>query len=194
MTHGFCPTDRLYNKRFMKRIACPKCGNYITFDETKYETGQSLVFVCDNCSKQFGIRLGKTKLKEKNNLAEAARQAKSSPYGSVNVVENVFCYKQVFPLAMGDNLIGRKNPGSDADIQIETSDPSMDRRHCYVNVSKNKSGELIYKVRDNDSITGTFVGNELLGPKDNMIISDGVVVTIGATSLILKAADSGSDE
>lgn len=33
----------------MKRVRCPKCDNYIQFDETKYEEGQSLVFVCDNC-------------------------------------------------------------------------------------------------------------------------------------------------
>lgn len=46
----------------MKRVRCPKCDNYIQFDETKYEEGQSLVFVCDNCKKQFGIRIGKSKL------------------------------------------------------------------------------------------------------------------------------------
>ena len=32
----------------MKRVRCPKCDNYIQFDETKYESGQSLVFICDN--------------------------------------------------------------------------------------------------------------------------------------------------
>ena len=28
----------------MKRVRCPKCDSYITFDETKYTSGQSLVF------------------------------------------------------------------------------------------------------------------------------------------------------
>ena len=41
----------------MKRVRCPKCDNYITFDETRYETGQSLVFHCPQCGKQFGIRI-----------------------------------------------------------------------------------------------------------------------------------------
>lgn len=27
----------------MKRILCPKCENYLSFDETKYSEGQSLV-------------------------------------------------------------------------------------------------------------------------------------------------------
>ena len=30
----------------MKRVLCPKCENYLYFDETKYSEGQSLVFEC----------------------------------------------------------------------------------------------------------------------------------------------------
>ena len=47
----------------MKRVRCPKCENYLSFDETKYTEGQSLVFVCEHCGKQFSIRLVKCKLK-----------------------------------------------------------------------------------------------------------------------------------
>ena len=47
----------------MKRVLCPKCDNYITFDETKYTEGQSLVFVCDHCKIHFSIRIGKSKIK-----------------------------------------------------------------------------------------------------------------------------------
>ena len=47
----------------MKRVKCPKCDNYIAFDETKYEAGQSLVFECPACGKQFGIRIGVSKLR-----------------------------------------------------------------------------------------------------------------------------------
>ena len=47
----------------MKRVLCPKCENYLFFDETKYSEGQSLVFECEHCGKQFSIRLGKSKVK-----------------------------------------------------------------------------------------------------------------------------------
>ena len=47
----------------MKRVRCPKCDNYITFDEKKYTDGQSLVFQCPQCGKQFGIRIGVSKLR-----------------------------------------------------------------------------------------------------------------------------------
>ena len=42
----------------MKRVRCPKCDHFIPFDETQYEPGQSLVFQCPECGKQFGIRMG----------------------------------------------------------------------------------------------------------------------------------------
>lgn len=62
----------------MKRIRCPKCENYLTFDETKYTEGQSLVFVCENCKKQFSIRLGKTKMK-------APQKEKNCPFSFFDV-------------------------------------------------------------------------------------------------------------
>ena len=173
----------------MKRILCPKCDNYITFDETKYSEGQSLVFICEHCKKQFCIRIGKTKLKATRKEEVLDEQANSQDCGSVVVVENVFAYKQVHPLKEGDNVIGRRNKGTDVDVSIETADPSMDRKHCVINVSRNKQGKLIYTLRDNQSITGTFLMNEILGAKDRVRMNEGDIITLGATTLILRVAE-----
>ncbi len=173
----------------MKRVRCPKCDNYIQFDETKYEAGQSLVFVCDKCQKQFSIRLGKSKLNAANHREEQVDEKEGTQdFGNIVVIENVFAYKQVFPLHEGDNLIGRRNRGETLDIPIESSDPSLDRRHCYINVKRGKQGRMLYTLRDNDSITGTFLMNELLGPKDRVRIEEGAVVTLGATTFIFHEA------
>ena len=48
----------------MKRVLCPKCDNYITFDETKYTEASLWFFICEHCKKQFSIRIGKSKLKD----------------------------------------------------------------------------------------------------------------------------------
>lgn len=173
----------------MKRVLCPKCDNYITFDETKYEPGQSLVFICQHCKKEFGIRLGKSKLKaaEKNQMQEIPED--QTGYGSILVIENVFGYRQVIPLILGDNVIGRRSKGTEINTPIETSDRSMDRMHCIINVAKGKQGETIYTIRDNPSLTGTFLNNELLGDKERVRIEPGAIITIGATTLILKGAE-----
>ena len=177
----------------MKRVRCPKCDNYIQFDETKYEEGQSLVFVCDQCKKQFGIRIGKSKLNAANRREEVVDEIDGlQDYGNIVVVENVFAFKQVLPLKEGDNVIGRRSKGTEVDIPIESNDPSLDRRHCIIHVKRNKQGEVVYTLRDNDSVTGTFLMNELLGPKDRVRIEGGAIITLGATTLILRSAESDS--
>ncbi len=49
-------------------------------------------------------------------------------------------------------------------------DMSMDRRHCIINVKRNRQGELVYTLRDAPSLTGTFLMNEILGDKDRIRI------------------------
>lgn len=173
----------------MKRVRCPKCDEFITFDETNYSEGQSLVFVCPQCGKQFGIRIGKSKLRDTRKEEKLDELADENGFGSIVVIENVFHYKQVIPLKFGDNTIGRYMKGSKTTAPIETNDPSIDINHCTINVSKDKKGNLKYTLRDGPSNTGTFVDNEILGDKERRVIYDGTLFTIGATSIILRAAN-----
>lgn len=174
----------------MKRVRCPKCDQYITFDETKYTAGQSLVFKCPDCGKEFGIRIGVSKLRERQKDENLDENANEEGCGSIVVIENVFHYKQVLPLRMGDNVIGRYQKGNPANCTFETVDPSVDLNHCTITVSRDKRGALRYTLKDNNSNTGTFVDNVELNPKERRIISDGTLFTLGATSIILRSADS----
>lgn len=169
----------------MKRVRCPKCENYLTFDETKYTEGQSLVFVCDQCKKQFSIRLGKSKMSTTRKEEKINEEEFCEAFGNITVIENVFGFKQVLPLQEGDNVIGRRCIGTVINVPIETSDMSMDRIHCIIQVKRNKQGELVYTLRDAPSLTGTFLNNEILGDKDRVRLDDGAIVTIGATTFIL---------
>ena len=172
----------------MKRIRCPKCENYLTFDETKYTEGQSLVFVCDHCKKQFSIRLGKTKMKATQKEEKVNEEEFREAFGNITVIENVFGFKQVLPLQEGDNVIGRRCVGTVINVPIETSDMSMDRIHCIINVKRNKQGQLIYTLRDAPSLTGTFLNNEILGDRDRVRLDNDAIITIGATTFILHQA------
>lgn len=173
----------------MKRVRCPKCDHFITFDETRYEAGQSLVFLCPECGKQFGIRMGVSKLRQtqrEENQTSVEEQMQDSEYGSIVVIENVFHFKQVLPLHLGDNTIGRYQKGNAITTPIETVDPSVDLLHCIINVSRDKRGGLRYTLRDANSNTGTFVDNTEITPRERRIIENGTLFTIGATSILLK--------
>ena len=170
----------------MKRVRCPKCDHYITFDETQYEDGQSLVFECPECRKQFGIRIGASKLRATRKEETVDENENDDAYGSIVVVENVFHYKQVLPLKLGDNVIGRYVKGTAISTPIETVDPSVDTKHCIINVKRDKNGRLVYTLRDAPSNTGTFYMNDILTDYDRVRLEDGSIVTIGATTLILR--------
>lgn len=173
----------------MKRVRCPKCDNFITFDETRYEVGQTLVFSCPQCNKDFSIRMGVSKLRERQKEENPTVESENEGVGTIVVIENKFHYKQVYPLRMGDNVIGRYMKGSKCNTPIETNDPSMDMNHCVINVSRDKRGNLKYVLRDGPSYTGTFVDNQILGDNERRVIKDGTLFTIGATSIILKLKD-----
>ena len=164
----------------MKKIRCPKCDEFITFDETNYPEGQTLVFVCDNCAKQFTIRILKKSQKGNPEL----EKSQSIDLGYVTVLQNEFGAKQEFQLQLGDNVFGRRNKGTVINQPIETRDRSIDRIHCIIHVAIGKNNQIIYTLRDAPSLTGTFLMNEILGDKDKIRIEDGAIITIGAATMI----------
>ena len=178
----------------MKRVRCPKCDTYIVFDETQYTEGQSLVFVCSGCKKEFKIRIGKSKLTGIHQERQIDEQQYSKNYGSIIVVENQFAFKQIIPLDLGDNEFGRYVKGTNINKPIETCDPSVDTFHCAIKVEKKKNGGYRYILRDAPSETGTFYMNDILKDVDRVYLEDGAIITIGATTLILRAADDSDSE
>ena len=173
----------------MKRIRCPKCDEAILFDETQYEPGRILVFECPGCSKKFRLRIPQPVSEQ------PAEEAGPVVYGHLVVLENAFHFKQEIPLYEGENVVGRLVKGTKANAAIKTVDPSVDTTHCMVTVKPLLGGKAKFILRDAPSNTGTFLHNELLGVKERVIISDGDIITIGATTMILREAnDAGETE
>lgn len=175
----------------MKRVRCPKCDEFITFDETKYDTSSTLIFTCPYCGKQFGIRLGTSKVRPRQDDENPEEDAKANDKGcgSITVIENDYCYKQVLPLQMGDNTIGRYMKGNKISMPIETGDLTMDLLHCVINVSRNKRGQLKYVLRDGPSNHGTFVNGERMDSRERRALDNGTVFNIGVTTIILNTGD-----
>ena len=173
----------------MKRVRCPKCDNYIIFDETKYEEGRQLVFQCAECGKQFAIKLGVSKLHKLQRESNPEEDIDDAQYGSLHVIENVFHFKQILPLRIDKNIIGKYAKGNDINCPIESSDPSLDLHHCIITVSKGKNDKFKYVLQDGPSNTGTFVFNNILGDREQRVIEHGTLFTLGATSIILHTND-----
>ena len=173
----------------MKKVRCPKCNSYTLFDETRYQPGQRLVFVCSECKKQFAIQIPASAPAKESIQDKSLPSEGEGVKGSIIVVENAFHYRQEIPLEMGDNVFGRYVHGTNINKPIETVDPSVDTRHCIIRVQRGKDGQLQYILRDAPSGTGTFFMNEILRDQDRIRLHDGSIITIGATTLILKLTD-----
>ncbi len=114
--------------------------------------------------------------------------------GSIIVVENVFHYRQVIPLEMGDNVFGFYVRGTNINKPIETVDPSVNTKHCIIRVQRNKRGDVQYILRDAPSNTSTFYMNDILKDQDRIRLSDSDIITIGATTLILRTKNDDENE
>lgn len=170
----------------MKRIRCPKCDESILFDETKYESGRILVFECPECHKQFKIRIPQPKVAQPE---DETNEPEETIYGKLVVLENAFHFKQEIPLYAGENIVGRLIKGSHANAAIKTVDPSMDTTHCIITVTPRADGTARFVLRDAPSNTGTFLQNEILGDRDRVNITEGDIITIGATTMILRVGN-----
>ncbi len=165
-----------------KRIKCPKCDEPILFDDSQYAPGRTLVFECPACNKQFRLRIPSQR------TSDDAADKPTEPLGTLIVIENDFHLKQEIPLYEGDNVIGRHVPGTKANAAIKTVDPSVDTTHCIINAHRDsRSGLTRFVIRDANSSTGTFVQTDILQPRDRVIIADGTIITIGATTMILRS-------
>lgn len=169
----------------MKRIRCPKCDEAILFDETKYEPGRVLVFECPECHKQFKIRIPQPRPATET-ADNGEEEAEDKVYGKLIVLENAFHFKQEIPLHEGENVVGRLVKGTNANAAIKTVDPSVDTTHCIITVKPDAKGKARFTLRDAPSNTGTFLHNEILGNRDRVIVGEGDIITIGATTMILR--------
>ncbi|MBC8626381.1 FHA domain-containing protein [Alloprevotella sp. Lung230] len=180
----------------MKRLHCPKCDEPILFDDSLYQPGRTLVFECPSCRKQFKIRVGMgVKPSAEGSLQnEGEEREEKEPVGYLVVIENAFHLRQEVPLYEGENRVGKHVRGTNANAAFKTVDPSVDNTHCIISVQKNKQGHLKFILRDGPSGTGTFVMNELVGVKERVNLSEGAIITLGASTLILHIGAPETDE
>ena len=145
---------------------------------------------------QFKIRVGGKALtsQHSDSFGTGPEPEEKPAVGYLVVLENAFHLRQIVPLREGENRIGRHVKGTKAEAAFKTVDPSVDETHCAIKVSRTKAGRLLFVLRDGPSGTGTFHMNELVGVKERVNLSEGAIVTIGATTMILHEGTPPEEE
>lgn len=168
----------------MKRVLCPKCDELISINskriqELRESDKERMTLSCPKCAHQLRIRL-----RHHSEITKGDESGQHLSWGHIVVLENIFGYKQYFPLRKGLNHIGRRNKDTETDIPIITGDPSMDRHHCIIKAQLSKQGNQRWSLKDDDSHVGTFVAGGILGDGEWYDLHEGDVFTLGATSII----------
>lgn len=104
------------------------------------------------------------------------------------VVHDEQAATQTYPLRMGAQVIGRKNTTRPCDIQIQTNDLYMSRRHCEIEVKRISATQLQYLLKELEETNGTFVNSDPkpLSPTDLIVLNDGYVIQMGETKVVFK--------
>ena len=159
----------------MKRVRCPKCDNFITFDETKYQAGQSLVFVCPNCNKQFGIRMGVTRLRDTQKEENPDELANEEGW-----VTGCKCIR----MELGEpDASGRRSPvevpGSEFTIDCDAvimslgTSPNPLIKTTTAGLEVNKRGGIIVNESEMTTREGVFAGGDAVTGAATVILAMG---------------------
>jgi ribosomal protein L37AE/L43A len=105
----------------------------------------------------------------------------SRPGMLVLVESDCECAVRKIVLKRGKNVIGRKAPGSQASIRLETADAFMSRSHTCIELAVKPGERIEHLLSDVGSVNGTFHNGERLGPGDTIILTPGDLVRIGHT-------------
>lgn len=93
-----------------------------------------------------------------------------------------------YPLAEGENTVGRQSKTSKANIQLPTDDQSMSREHVRIMVNRLKNGRIkavISDMRgtDKQQQLPTRIDDEPLMPEDAFVLTHGDAITLGKTKI-----------
>ena len=147
------------------RIKCPSCSIILDVRNSKNETVKQIV--CPNCKK---------------NLAITFREEQETP-----ISIGMFHYGDAaYSLKEGLNIIGRKHPESQADIQIATGDLDMELEHASINVVRLKNGTCKTIIKKSSSKAFVLVGTQELQDDDELVFSKGDKIQMGDTIIIYQ--------
>ncbi len=178
-----------------KQVTCDSCGLVLEVPQRNGEPYR--IFRCPNCSHQlradftatqsddsggtiYGGAMGmEQRQKKQEDDTETVLTSKSKAKHSMLRYDG-----KTYPLHNGKNIIGRKAPVSDADVQIATADRHISRQHAVIKVTRITDGSLKALISVCKDRLTTKVGGQALAVGDEVVLTNGTSLTLGETSLV----------
>ncbi len=164
-------------------IKCPECGKEHYIDEKKYSNQKKIKIICESCGTGFEISNPYYKSSKFGTTAQA-KKFEEIEY-KLNKDYYIYVLKgakegEKFKLDKPFTVIGRDNS---ADIVIP--DPEVSRKHCMIEIYKDK-----VILKDLNSTNGTFINEEKI---ESIEIVDQTEFKIGKTTILFIEAQKNID-
>lgn len=91
-----------------------------------------------------------------------------------------------YALNEGVNIIGRKSASSKADIQLDTADAYMSRRHARINIRRLSDSSIRVEISNAENKNATYVNGHILEQEDTIVLHDNDVIRMGQTEVRVK--------
>lgn len=168
----------------MIAVRCPFCQVGLKVDEGRLPSGIT-TFPCPKCKKAIPVSILKA-------VADTApgQYSETSLIGSVKtsagrltVLPDADTPEQVYPLAEGVSIVGRKSDSSQATIAVHSPDRSMSRAHVRIEVKKDSKGGYKHFLSDNNSRNRTLYNSRYLEGGEVVVLKDNDEIILGRTVL-----------
>lgn len=148
------------------RIKCPSCGIILDVRNSKEEAVKRIV--CPNCQKHLAVTFHESPAPVRPSIAA------------------LYFGDAVYQLKEGLQTIGRKDPLSEADIQVATGDASLLLVHAQLKVVARDDGNYKYIVMPCGHEASVLVNSLPLEEGDEVMLNIGDELCLGDTVLLLK--------
>lgn len=167
-----------------KRIKCPKCGTVMDVVNSRHEDVKHIK--CPGCGAALAV-----------SFVDGETEYHSGKHGKAG--KPILEYEgKEYPLAVGDNIIGRKANSSSATVQIDTSSDAtgrtMSREHIKIRVIKLSGGKYKSTVSVCKAKNSTSVSGELLTEEDCIVLCSGDRIKMGSVTVVFKESTVNDDD
>lgn len=183
-----------------KRVKCTSCGAPLVVRNSKNE--EVKIITCPKCKSPLKVKFPPIAVQEpleaktivvnfpqKGGASTVLAGGGSLQSGETQYVPKPSQQKQYYlylngkryPLSAGRNVVGRKASSSDAQVQIETSDLYMSRRHICIEVIRLTDGSTKVLVSNDKNKNSTYVNGCKLNTGDRVVLTNGTQIKMGET-------------
>jgi hypothetical protein len=162
------------------QVVCVKCNKVLTVANPKGL--RSAFCVCGICRSRIEVNfwmedmIANTSLNGDDGMATSLpARGKATEHEAFLLVDG-----KEYKLSIGNNVVGRWSPASQADVQLTVQDEFMSRQHVKMNVYRLPDGNLRITVKNYKNKNETMVNGKPLD-NDTVVVADGDGITMADT-------------